>query len=358
MAETTVTVPIDINKLDPNAGAIVLALKLLAPEGLSEIKKAIATSHEVQDANQLLQEEAKRFIELNRGVKEFLAFFQKRELRTSATNLGRFTDDLESLKGFGSEFQSYLDKFKKSFQELFVGEKETPLAPKPGPIRFPPLFDGRDAVDGHAGGGLVPVDGSASEIGTLVARFDGGAESVDRLGETMGCFREVSRDTMEELDRVATAAFGHLEQVLVDFAETGKFEWRGLARVALDAIDDIFAAQMKAVGADSSGGGGLFGAFGDILSGVFGSLFGPPREHGGPVAPGRAFLVGEAGPELFVPPAIGEIVPAHALGAAAPPTVIINQHFDFKGASPYFSPWTGASSRPPGSEPPGEGRGA
>lgn len=38
------------------------------------------------------------------------------------------------------------------------------------------------------------------------------------------------------------------------------------------------------------------------------------RQHGGPVQGGRRYLVGEAGPEMFVPHASGMVVPNHAMG--------------------------------------------
>lgn len=46
---------------------------------------------------------------------------------------------------------------------------------------------------------------------------------------------------------------------------------------------------------------------------------GAPTPHfadGGPIAAGVPVMVGERGPELFVPRVPGEIVPSHALGAA------------------------------------------
>lgn len=57
------------------------------------------------------------------------------------------------------------------------------------------------------------------------------------------------------------------------------------------------------------------------LSGLFGSLvpggsFGGARMTGGPVQPHRAFLVGERGPELFVPNRSGAVLPGGRAGAA------------------------------------------
>lgn len=52
------------------------------------------------------------------------------------------------------------------------------------------------------------------------------------------------------------------------------------------------------------------------ISSVVGSVSG--RAVGGPVSPGAAYVVGEQGPELFVPSASGAIVPgARAAGSAA-----------------------------------------
>lgn len=63
---------------------------------------------------------------------------------------------------------------------------------------------------------------------------------------------------------------------------------------------------------------GVFGPSGlGIISGpapaAAGAVsYGGPRAGGGPVWPGAAFLVGESGPEMFVPPSGGTIVPGGA----------------------------------------------
>lgn len=52
----------------------------------------------------------------------------------------------------------------------------------------------------------------------------------------------------------------------------------------------------------------------DIAPSIFGNLFGGKREHGGDVIGGKAYLVGEKGPEIFAPGRNGSIIPNHALG--------------------------------------------
>lgn len=49
-----------------------------------------------------------------------------------------------------------------------------------------------------------------------------------------------------------------------------------------------------------------------------------PRAAGGPVSAGRRYLIGERGPELFVPNSSGSIIPNHALGGGGGITVNVN----------------------------------
>ena len=69
-------------------------------------------------------------------------------------------------------------------------------------------------------------------------------------------------------------------------------------------------------------GGGVGGFFGSLLKGITG------KAAGGPVMAGTPYLVGERGPELFVPRASGAIIPNGAGG------VVMNQsiHIDARGA--------------------------
>ena len=53
--------------------------------------------------------------------------------------------------------------------------------------------------------------------------------------------------------------------------------------------------------------GGLFGGIGDLMMGNFGGI--PGRAAGGPVEANRPYIVGEEGPELFLPRSSGTIVP-------------------------------------------------
>ncbi len=97
-----------------------------------------------------------------------------------------------------------------------------------------------------------------------------------------------------------------LERGLLSAVRRGSLGFGDLKRVALSAIDDI-AAQAVTIGFGplAGGGGGLLG---NVIGGALGGLLGlPGRATGGPVSPGSAYLVGERGPEYFVPTSAGRV---------------------------------------------------
>jgi phage-related minor tail protein len=131
------------------------------------------------------------------------------------------------------------------------------------------------------------------------ARTDGFASDVEAMRRS--------------LDGSLTDGFGRagaaLERGLLGALRRGSLGFDDLKRVAFAALSEIAAhALQTGIGSLFGGGGGSGGALGGLLSGTLSAVFGlPGRATGGPVAPGRAFLVGERGPEVFVPTAAGRI---------------------------------------------------
>lgn len=141
--------------------------------------------------------------------------------------------------------------------------------------------------------------------------------AITDLGESLGT----------ETDIIAqgfTDAFGAAGSALKEFVTTGKTDIRALASEIISAASAavgklLLLRALQGIGGalgGASGGGGFLGQLGGLLSG-----FGGARATGGPVSPGRSFLVGERGPELFTPPETGRVVPTDALGGMAQPTV-------------------------------------
>jgi hypothetical protein len=136
-------------------------------------------------------------------------------------------------------------------------------------------------------------------------------EEIDNLvvrvrADTQGFSRDVEamRGALEgPLASGAERAGRRIEQGLLRAVRTGQFGFEELKDIALRMLDDIAAGALRAgVGSIGGGGAGLLGLAASVL-GL------PGRATGGPVTPGRAYVVGERGPEVFVPTASGQVVP-------------------------------------------------
>ncbi len=107
----------------------------------------------------------------------------------------------------------------------------------------------------------------------------------------------------------ADAAGRRIENALSRAIVSGKLGFEDLKRLALSVMADIArAAISNGIGTALGGGGQGEGKGGGGLLALALSLLGAPgRATGGPVSAGRAYRVGERGPELFVPTASGRI---------------------------------------------------
>jgi len=100
-----------------------------------------------------------------------------------------------------------------------------------------------------------------------------------------------------------------IDNALARAITTGKVGFDDLKKVALTAMNSIAQASLRGLFSSSAGTGGSLGAgIVNGLSGLVASLLGSPgRATGGPVSGGRPYVVGERGPELFVPSNGGRI---------------------------------------------------
>lgn len=149
-------------------------------------------------------------------------------------------------------------------------------------------------------------------------------EEIDRLvvsvrADTAGFARDVAsmRGQLEgPLASGANRAGRLIDNALARAITTGKVGFDDLKKVALSAMADIAQASLRALfnptgGSAGSFGAGLLNGIGSTIAGLLGS---PGRATGGPVAQGRPYMVGERGPELFIPNASGRIETAGAAG--------------------------------------------
>lgn len=151
-------------------------------------------------------------------------------------------------------------------------------------------------------------------IANITQRYD--IEKAKRNSNTAGAVAALetikSAMTPFAVAQQSTAAlFNNMNSALDNFVETGKLKFGDFAS---SVIKDLLKIQLKAAATKllSSALGGSW----------LGSLIG--LAEGGPTTAGTPYIVGEQGPELFVPKAAGTIIPNKPVTGAGAGTVIPN----------------------------------
>jgi hypothetical protein len=136
------------------------------------------------------------------------------------------------------------------------------------------------------------------EADTRIAReqdFSAGVkESMKRYSESLTPLKQGAA--------MADAVYSNMGSAVDRFVETGKFKFSDFAT---SVIQDLIKIQMRAAATQ---------LFNSVL-GTFG--FGlPGKAAGGPVLPNTPYIVGERGPEVFLPKSAGNIIPNNKLGSS------------------------------------------
>jgi len=157
-------------------------------------------------------------------------------------------------------------------------------------------------------------------------------EEIERLvvsvrADTSAFARDVA-SMRGELEGPLVAGAGRagrlIDNSLAKAIMTGKTGFDDLKKVALSAMSDIAQASLRALFQAPSGGSlgaGVLNGLGSVIASLVGA---PGRATGGPVNGGRSYVVGENGPELFIPSGSGRI--EHIGGGARDVRVAIAIH--------------------------------
>jgi phage-related minor tail protein len=114
-----------------------------------------------------------------------------------------------------------------------------------------------------------------------------------------------------------TQAGSTLDSALTQALKKSSSGFGDLRTTALKALSDIAASASSSLLSGALGMESSSNATSGISS-LIGSVLGlPGRATGGPVSPGQAYLVGERGPELFVPTSAGSVASNGALNGAS-----------------------------------------
>ncbi|WP_454710949.1 phage tail tape measure protein [Cupriavidus nantongensis] len=161
----------------------------------------------------------------------------------------------------------------------------------------------------------------------------------------MSDYRDYAANVADQTGRLFGGMFQGLEDSVVQFAMTGKLSFgdfaksviadlariqaraalSGLAQMGIQLVGSLFGGALTGAGAfggaasAASGisagsttalAGDYFGTAGSVTGNYASGIFGGFRAEGGPVEAGKAYVVGEKRPEVFVPAQSGRILPS------------------------------------------------
>ena len=173
----------------------------------------------------------------------------------------------------------------------------------------------QDASRLAGGGGILPTN----EAESIKAAVQSGVAPIDvEVAKFDEKFDEITQFGIEAARNLQDA----FAQFLFDPFEQGL---DGMLKGFVDMLRQMIAQAASAQILQALGGLFPAGSF-------FATAFAGARAAGGPVWPGSAFLVGEDGPEVFVPRQSGTIVPGSRGGGGGNPVTIQN-HIDARGAT-------------------------
>ena len=126
----------------------------------------------------------------------------------------------------------------------------------------------------------------------------GVTSAMDQIAKSMDPFNLAQQATL--------GLFGKINDSITQLVTTGRTSFSDLAKSFGQMILEMMLKQQVAKAASAATG---------WLDALFSNLF---KAEGGPVKGGQPYIVGEKGPELFVPPSAGSIIPNNKMASASP----------------------------------------
>ncbi|MEM8493217.1 MAG: hypothetical protein AAF756_20560 [Pseudomonadota bacterium] len=345
-----------IMKVENPADRVRLAMKLFDSEGVSLIQT-------MQGGSAALQAFAEESDRLGTTIDDSAAAASKRAsdaftrlagvfTGVSNTMAGQFAPEMEAIADFMTEnLPAAANIVRKAFLVIQRGFVNLALQAVNVRIKFNELtrdFEEADRLRATAdllrqmvsdiGGQAAAVGTTTKSVGDYRSELDTtryatenfsiatskAAQEVETLSQKASkaaseipAFWQEAQESFEVAEDMLTQPVANNDNSVMDrffgessmrslFSDFENIEQRFKMLLARMAAEAIAANIVNAITGGTSGGG-----FGNI----FGNLFGGARAMGGPVNPSSAYMVGERGPELFVPSTSGNIVPNHQMAA-------------------------------------------
>lgn len=259
------------------------------------------------------------------------------------TTVAGRTEMLEASKVMATA-QQQLERLRARYQELGGAVAQTKLTPPDAAAAKKQIEENKRAAEELRReqeelrrvfeDTRTPMEALNIEFARLAELSDKGLD-FDTYARAIFKAQEAADDSAESLRQMSREAALARQSIVDSLGDSLYQAMTGTFESTEDAFEDMLkrmAAKALAAGIVGAlaGAGTSTGAWGGFVSGVAGA-FGGGRAHGGDVSAGRAYLVGERGPEIIAPGQSGTVIPNHRLGGSS---VTVNQSFDFRGAQP------------------------
>jgi len=170
-----------------------------------------------------------------------------------------------------------------------------------------------------------------------LAKLDAGLlkvkESTDKTKTSLQTFSKDAQSAMGQLQNAAVRSLNSMENAIMSLSAGTTTLKDSFKSMAISVAQDMQRMLIKKT---------ITGPLGGFLDSALGSLFGGGgpsaipqapvmRARGGPLNAGQLSMVGERGPELFVPRTSGKIIANKDMAGGG---VTVNNSFDFSNANP------------------------
>jgi phage-related minor tail protein len=300
-------------KQEAEAEALLKRRLALTAQGYEEEQRAIKESADewakyVEEQAKAAQSQSEYFRLSNQQLDR-----DREMMLLEKTNLNLRSEELNYAQQILSIRNKYADRiYEIEKQENLTREKKDEFMQREIELRDRSIQQAKEALD---------ITRQSRE-GTMA---DGFTKGFDEFVRDMPTRMEMGKTAFNSL-------MSSMDSALRQFVQTGKINFKDLVK---SMIQELIYLESKAKMMDmfksmKGGGGGGGGGIMDMLGGLFGgggggmtgaqhnmlaASFNAPAADGGDLAANKIGLVGERGPELFVPRTAGTIIPNNQLSS-------------------------------------------
>lgn len=178
-------------------------------------------------------------------------------------------------------------------------------------------LSGKDRADAITKASSISNNYSENLQGINIERYNYDRSASTGVSRGYNQITEGATNSAAQIQSVMTGAFNTASDALAKFCETGKINFKSLGVTIIDMMIKVasqqFFGQIMKMGMGAFGGGAASALTSTSAGGAFQM---PAFASGGAPPVGAPSLVGENGPELFIPNSSGTVVPNHQVRQA------------------------------------------